>query len=891
MKKLFVIIVLMALAMNGFAQILHYDFSAVCETGQTLYYLISSEEEHTVTLTHPYSEENGFHGDYYEGYTQPQGDIILPTIVDYNGVQYFVTAIDKNAFCACHLTGTLTIPEGIASIGACAFEGCFFTTISIPKSTQVISSASYGNGTPFGYCSSLESIIVDEENPVFYSENNALIKRQGKVLIQGCKTTIIPDDVEVIGRSAFQGAGDGGNLVIPNSVTSIDEYAFHYCNFSGTITLSDSLRYIGMNAFSESNFSGSLSLPNSVTEIGAAAFADCGLSGDLILPSSITTINTRSFYYSNFSGSLVIPNSVTYIGLMAFEGTNFSELVLGNSLENIDNHAFNNRLSNTHLTGVLRLPASLTEIGFDAFAYTNFEEIYSPNTTPPLLNNSSFYECDPNIPIHIPIGCTEVYQNAEGWSYFTNFIEEVPIIYTEFEGDTCQFFQGIPEEEGFCLDMDGDSVCDFVTYGNLYNSASPIPTGFLMLGSDWEATWCFDYITIPNPSAGPGWVQWVLDYYDDVRIDTLSNWSDWVYIAPYVFNQPIVDTTFDHLVFGFRHQISGGETEPHYCYGWVECSIRWNYFSPGNGVELSAFTHSWICVNRMVYCTIPDYPLHAGQTSMEGMELELAEWYYKLEWDDGTVTYQHLKAENDTTINNERPTVIVRSNTQYDRDTISIEVTHEYVFERNGIVYWWNNELQEFTTLYNLTAEADDEWEIKVGTESIIVHVDSVGVFEYDGESRKMLHISDAGNIFNGDIVVGYGHMTSFFPEKLMNRSASYTVDGLRCYWVEDALLYHNGDEDCDAIYSEIHGVEEDGPSTGSGTLTVYPNPTDDVLFVETVCTPSLPNPTYRITNLLGQTVLSGSINAETQQIDIKKLPSGMYFITVGGQTVKFVVK
>ena len=425
MKKLFAIIVLMALAMNGISQILNYDFSAECETGQTLYYRISSEEEHTVTLTHPYSEENGFHGDYYEGFTQPQGDIILPSIVDYNGVQYFVTAIDKNAFWACHLTGSLTIPEGIVSIGACAFEGCFFTTISIPKSTEVISSASYGYGTPFGYCSSLESIVVDEANPVFYSENNALIKRQGKVLVQGCKTTIIPDDVEAIGRSSFQGAGDGGNLVIPNSVISIDEYAFHHCNFSGTLMLSDSLRYIGANAFSESNFTGSLSLPNTVTEIGAAAFRNCGFSGDLILPSSITSINTSSFYSSNFSGTLVIPNSVTYIGLMAFEGTNFSELVLGNSLEYIDNHAFNNWLSNTHLTGVLRLPASLTEIGISTFAYTSFDEIYSPNTTPPSLDNSSFYECDPNIPVHIPFGCTEAYQNAEGWNYFTNFIEDL----------------------------------------------------------------------------------------------------------------------------------------------------------------------------------------------------------------------------------------------------------------------------------------------------------------------------------------------------------------------------------------------------------------------------------------------------------------------------------
>jgi len=73
--------------------------------------------------------------------------------------------------------------------------------------------------------------------------------------------------------------------------------------------------------------------------------------------------------------------------------------------------------------------------------------------------------------------------------------------------------------------------------------------------------------------------------------------------------------------------------------------------------------------------------------------------------------------------------------------------------------------------------------------------------------------------------------------------------------------------------------------------FAVYPNPTNGVLFVETQNFASLPNQTYHITNLMGQTILSGSINAETQQINIKELPSGMYFITVGGQTVKFVVK
>jgi len=207
-------------------------------------------------------------------------------------------------------------------------------------------------------------------------------------------------------------------------------------------------------------------------------------------------------------------------------------------------------------------------------------------------------------------------------------------------------------------------------------------------------------------------------------------------------------------------------------------------------------------------------------------------------------------------------------------------------------VYWWNKDLEEFTVLYDFAAEEGDEWEIKVGTESITVHVDAVDIFEYDGESFKQLHISDVGNVFNGDIVVNFGHLTSFFPEKLMNRNGDFTVDGLRCYWVEDVLVYHNGDEDCDAIYDGLHGLEENGPSSGSGDFMVYPNPANGVLFVETHGRASLPVETeYRITNLMGQTVLSGLINAEKQQIDISRLPAGMYFINVGDGTRKFVAK
>ena len=267
-----------------------------------------------------------------------------------------------------------------------------------------------------------------------------------------------------------------------------------------------------------------------------------------------------------------------------------------------------------------------------------------------------------------------------------------------------------------------------------------------------------------------------------------------------------------------------------------------------------------------------------------------SEWFYEILNDDGSITYQHLEYAADTTIGNERPKIIIRSNTQYDRDTIFTEVTHEYIYEENGIVYWWNKDLEEFTTLYNLNAEPGNEWTIMVENDSLVIHVNGVENIEYEGQIFRLLHVSDPDNLFCGDIVCGVGHLTSFFPEKLMTQGKGYRVDGLRCYWIGDKLVFKIGDEDCDAIYKDLHyDIEEDSLSTGSGAFVVYPNPANNVLFVEMWRAASLPDKTYRITNLMGQTLLQGNIDAEGQQINIESLPAGMYFITLGNATQKFV--
>ena len=93
-----------------------------------------------------------------------------------------------------------------------------------------------------------------------------------------------------------------------------------------------------------------------------------------------------------------------------------------------------------------------------------------------------------------------------------------------------------------------------------------------------------------------------------------------------------------------------------------------------------------------------------------------------------------------------------------------------------------------------------------------------------------------------------------------------------------DALAAINAVEPDDAI--EENEIAENG-------FSIYPIPSFDVLFVlsENI------NSDYRIINILGETVMSGKIASENQQIDVSELPEGMYFITIGNMTNKFLKK
>ena len=83
--------VIVALLIGTAGKMYAYDFSAVCESGQTLYYNISGSN---VTITHP----NTYIEEPWSGYTEPEGTIVLPSSVTNNSITYSVTSIGSYAF-------------------------------------------------------------------------------------------------------------------------------------------------------------------------------------------------------------------------------------------------------------------------------------------------------------------------------------------------------------------------------------------------------------------------------------------------------------------------------------------------------------------------------------------------------------------------------------------------------------------------------------------------------------------------------------------------------------------------------------------------------------------------------------------------------------------------
>ena len=125
----------------------------------------------------------------------------------------------------------------------------------------------------------LVSLKVDENNTKYDSRNdcNAIIETATNKLVSGCRTTVTPDDVIIIGSFAFAGRWGLQTINIPTSVKVIEAGAFPYCISLRSIKLPPSLERIEGGDVGAFDFSALqyVSIPSSVTFIGENAFVWC----------------------------------------------------------------------------------------------------------------------------------------------------------------------------------------------------------------------------------------------------------------------------------------------------------------------------------------------------------------------------------------------------------------------------------------------------------------------------------------------------------------------------------------------------------------------------------------------------------------------------------------
>ena len=303
----------------------------------------------------------------------------IPSSVEFEGNQYPVIKINDRVFSGNTNLTTVTLPEGLTTLGSDAFNSC--------KSLRAVKVSSGVEAIPsncFYECSSLESVSL-------------------------------PEGLVEIGASAFYECQNLESVALPESLTTLGDYAFISCKLLKTIKIPSGVTAIPRSCFFGCSSLESVTIPEGVMTIGSFAFKSCNLKA-LTLPESLEKIGDCAFYDNRSLKSVNIPAKVKTIGKQAFYDCGLTELVIPEGVQTIDNYAFfNNSLQN------LTLPSTITSIGESAFRYNNNLQSITCNTaTPPTLGDNAFGIYIKPV-IKVPLASIAAYKQANGWKDFTNY--------------------------------------------------------------------------------------------------------------------------------------------------------------------------------------------------------------------------------------------------------------------------------------------------------------------------------------------------------------------------------------------------------------------------------------------------------------------------------------
>ena len=229
-----------------------------------------------------------------------------------------ITTIGENCFeNDTYLTGEFSGIINNSNNKAISISGSIFTNTSITRISDI---------------SNIKNTILDNE----YSGSTKFVKNGKEV------TEInIPNGVTSIGRNAFAGCTSITKVTIPNTVTSISRGSFMNCSNLITIEFEEGINITEIPDYFcyNNNNLNKVNLPDTIIKIGSYAFYTTGLK-EITIPKNVTAINNYAFESSDLK-ELTLNDGLKYLGYSAFRYTKMSNVVIPDTVENIENTVFN----------------------------------------------------------------------------------------------------------------------------------------------------------------------------------------------------------------------------------------------------------------------------------------------------------------------------------------------------------------------------------------------------------------------------------------------------------------------------------------------------------------------------------------------------------------------
>lgn len=142
-----------------------------------------------------------------------------------------IKVVDYSNFIWCPSFERIILHDGLEKITGDTLHmryGGKLKHIRLPKTLKIIP------GGIFNYCSCLEDISVDKENPYFCLYEGAMCSKDKKILYSvfdyQLRIFVVPEGIEEIYDSAFAFLPRLQTVILPRTLKIIGPYAFHQCN-------------------------------------------------------------------------------------------------------------------------------------------------------------------------------------------------------------------------------------------------------------------------------------------------------------------------------------------------------------------------------------------------------------------------------------------------------------------------------------------------------------------------------------------------------------------------------------------------------------------------------------------------------------------------------------